>query len=133
MRRFTRRRHSPRRRRRSATFSGRTTFDGIRVRRFFLAHVLAELALDAVLLRADPTVADGFYAAFADADFARRHALDGNAVGKSLPELPGVLTRFARSRYLYSYAEDEGVATGLSRVCARGRGRTRLRARITRG
>ena len=42
-------------------------------------------------------------------------------VGKPLPDLPTVLTRFARSRYLYSYAEDEGVATGLSRLCARAR------------
>ena len=98
-----------------------TPFDGIRVRRFFLAHVLTELALDAVLLRADLTVADGFYANFADADRAAITRWTEAAVAKPLPELPAVLTRFARSRYLYSYANDAGVATGLSRLCGRAR------------
>ena len=96
-------------------------FEGIRVRRFFLAHVLTELALDAVLLRSDPTIADDFYAAFAAADRARVTRWTEAAVGGLLPDLPAVLTRFARSRYLYQYAEDEGVAMGLSRVCARAR------------
>ena len=97
------------------------TFDGIRVRRFFLAHVLTELALDAVLLRADVSVADDYYAAFTEADFAAVTHWAEDAVGTSLPELPAVLTRFSRSRYLYSYGEDEGVATGLSRLCGRAR------------
>jgi hypothetical protein len=96
-------------------------FQGIRVRRFFVAHVLTELALDAVLLRRDPTIADDFYAAFAAADHARVTRWTETAVGRPLPNLPAVLTRFARSRYLYQYEEDEGVATGLSRVCARAR------------
>lgn len=98
-----------------------TVFEGIRVRRFFLAHVLTELALDAVLLRADPTIAAEFYAAFAGADFAAVTRWTENAVSSPLPELPAVLTRFAHSRYLYQYREDEGVATGLSRLCARAR------------
>ena len=99
----------------------RTPFDGIRVRRFFVAHVLVELALDAALLRADPAIANGFYAAFTAADFAAVTRWTQQAVGVPLPDLPAVLTRFARSRYLYSYGEDEGVATGLSRVCGRAR------------
>ena len=97
------------------------TFEGIRVRRFFLAHVLVELALDAILLRGDSSTADDFYAAFAAADRARVTRWTEAAVGRPLPDLPAVLTRFARSRYLYQYAEDEGVATGLSRLCARAR------------
>ena len=98
-----------------------TPFDGIRVRRFFVAHVLTELALDAVLLRRDPTVADDFYAAFAAADYAQVTGWTGDAVGQRLPDLPAVLARFAGSGYLYQYGEDEGVATGLSRLCARAR------------
>ncbi len=98
-----------------------TAFEGIRVRRFFLAHVLPELALDAVLLRRDPTVADEFYEAFAAADRAQVTRWTGMAVGKPVPDLPAVLTRFARSRYLNSYGEDAGVAKGLSRLCARAR------------
>lgn len=96
-------------------------FEGIRVRRFFVAHVLTELALDAVLLRRDPTIADDFYTAFAAADRACVTRWTEAAVGQPLPGLPAVLTRFARSRYLYQYAEDEGVATGLSRLCTRAR------------
>lgn len=98
-----------------------TTFDGIRVRRFFVAHVLTELALDAVLLRADISVADSFYKAFENADFPTVTRWAEAAVGVPLLTLPDVLTRFDRSRYLYQYGEDEGVATGLSRVCARAR------------
>ena len=93
-------------------------FDGIRVRRFFVAHVLVELALDAVLLRRDSTVAHDFYTAFA-ADYADVMRWTEATVGQSLPALPTVLKRFAESRYLEEYREDEGVATGLSRLCAR--------------
>jgi len=96
-------------------------FQGIRVRRFFLAHILVELALDAVILRSDPTVADDFYTSFAAADRAHVTRWTETVVGQPLPDLPAVLTRFARSRYLYSYGEDEDVATGLSRLCARAR------------
>lgn len=99
----------------------RVPFDGIRVRRFFVSHVLTELALDAVLLRANPAIADEFYGAFADASQVVITQWTENTLGASLPYLPAVLMQFAHSRYLYGYAEDEGVATGLSRVCARAR------------
>ena len=98
-----------------------TLFKDIRVRRFFVAHVLTELALDAVLLRRDPTIADDFYTAFAAADYAGVTRWTENAIGQPLPVLPSVLERFAQSRYLYQYGEDAGVATGLSRLCARAR------------
>ncbi len=96
-------------------------FAGIRVRRFFVAHVLVELVLDAALLRADPAIADDFYAAFAAADPVAVTRWAEAAVVRPLPALPGVLARFTRSRYLFSYAEDAGVAEGLSRVCGRAR------------
>jgi len=99
----------------------KTTFEGIHVRRFFLAHVLTELALDAVLLRAHFDIAEDFYTAFAEADFDAVKRWTEAAVGKPLPELPAVLKRFAQSRYLFHYADDEGVATGLSLLCARAR------------
>lgn len=99
----------------------RAAFEGIRVRRFFVAHVLTELALDAVLLRSDSGIADDFYTAFTAADHARVTHWTETAVGQPMPNLPAVLTRFARSRYLYQYGENEGVATGLSRLCARAR------------
>lgn len=94
-------------------------FDGIRVRRFFAAHVLTEMVLDAVLLRAEPALADKFYAAFAAADGAATTQWAEAVTGKPLPNLPGVLTRFARSGYLRGYAENAGVATGFSNLCRR--------------
>lgn len=96
-----------------------TTFEGIRVRRFFAAHVLTEMVLDAVLLRAEPALADRFYADFADADPAAVTRWAETVTGKPLPSLPGVLTRFVRSRYLQRYDTDEGVATGFSNLCRR--------------
>ena len=94
-------------------------FDGIRVRRFFAAHVLTEMALDAALLRAEPGLAEEFYAAFADADFPGAARWTAAVTGKPLPDLPGVLMRFVHSQYLHEYAEDSGVATGFSNVCRR--------------
>ena len=96
-------------------------FQGIRVRRFFVAHVLAELALDAALLRADPALGEQFYAMFAQADFNAVTRWAEHETGRPLPRLPDVLARFAASRYLLSYITDEGVATGLSRTCLRAR------------
>lgn len=94
-------------------------FKGMRVRRFFVAHVLTELVLDAVLLRTDPALADRFYSAFTAADFDAAALWTEKATAKSLPHLPYVLTRFAHSQYLRHYAEDDGVATGLSNLCRR--------------
>lgn len=94
-------------------------FEGMRVRRFFVAHVLTELVLDAVLLRADLSLADRFYGAFAAADFEAARRWTEAVTGRSLPHLPHVLARFAQSQYLRHYAEDDGVAMGLSNLCRR--------------
>lgn len=94
-------------------------FEGIRVRRFFAAHVLTEMVLDAVLLRQEPALADEFYEAFADADRVAVTQWAETITGKPLPNLLDVLTRFARSRYLRGYAEDGSVATGFSNLCRR--------------
>jgi hypothetical protein len=94
-------------------------FVGIRIRPFFLAHVMAELCLDAVLLRADPALANEFYTAFAQADVHETTLWAETALETPLPSLPRVLDRFNRSRYLESYASDSGVAEGLTRLCYR--------------
>ncbi len=94
-------------------------FEGMRVRRFFVAHVLTEMALDAALLRADPALAGRFYGAFALADLGAAARWAEAVTGRPLPGLVPVLTRFASSQYLREYARDDGVATGLSRLCRR--------------
>ena len=92
-----------------------------RVRRFFLAHILVELALDAALLRRDPALGEDFYAAFSAANGQAITRWAEVAVARPLPALPMVLERFAASRYLLQYQTDEGVATGLSHLCIRAR------------
>ena len=98
-----------------------TPFKGLRVRRFFAAHILTELALDAVLLRADTSLADNFYAAFAAADFAAVTRWAEAITGRPLPNLTAALMRFAGAEYLRQYASDDGVAFGLSQICGRAR------------
>ena len=94
-------------------------FEGIRVRRFFAAHVLTEMVLDAVLLRSEPTLANEFYAVFSVAEGAAVMHWAEAVTGRPLPILPEVLGRFVRSGYLRGYAEDGGVATGFSNLCRR--------------
>ena len=94
-------------------------FKNMRVRRFFVAHVLTELVLDAALLRAGPTLAERFYGAIAAADFEMASRWTEAVTAKSLPHLPHVLRRFADAQYLRHYAEDDGVAMGLSNLCRR--------------
>lgn len=107
-------------------------FVGMRLRPFFLAHVLAELALDAALLRAEPGLADAFYADFDAADFPHATRWTETTLQLPLPDLPGVLTRFGRSRYLARYTDDAGVADGLTALCARARQDTFEGANFTR-
>jgi len=94
-------------------------FREMRVRRFFFAHILVELALDAALLRANSAVGEDFYAAFSAADMGSVTGWTEAVLARPLPELPFVLKHFAASRYLLHYRTDEGVAEGLSRLCAR--------------
>jgi hypothetical protein len=96
-------------------------FGGIRVRRFFVSHILVELALDAALLRNMPHLGEEFYAAFSAADFDNITLWTVVATARPLPHLTSVLERFADSRYLLHYLSDEGVAQGLSGLCIRAR------------
>ena len=96
-------------------------FVDMRVRGFFVSHILVELALDAALLRNMPQLGEEFYAAFSAADFDCITRWAEAATARPLPDLPSVLQRFADSRYLMQYLSDEGIAQGLSRLCIRAR------------
>ncbi|MDQ2799807.1 MAG: hypothetical protein M3Y13_09210 [Armatimonadota bacterium] len=96
-------------------------FKDMRVRVFFVAHILVELVLDAALLRADGDLADRFYADFCAADAGVVTRWAEAALGKPLPTLPAVLARFGAHQYLRHYSTDQGVAEGLTRVCGRAR------------
>lgn len=99
----------------------RAGFTNMRARRFFLAHVLTELALDAHLVRQEPALVDTFYAYCADADGMQITRWAEAATLRPLPALPQTLARFAEFQYLRFYADDAGVAEGFNRLCARAR------------
>lgn len=96
-------------------------FTDMRVRVFFVAHILVELALDAALLRADGDLANRFYADFCAAEAFVVAGWAEAALGMSLPALPQILARFGAHQYLRHYGTNQGVAEGLTRVCARAR------------
>jgi hypothetical protein len=86
---------------------------------FFLAHVFVEVALDAVLLRRDPALADHFYAQFEAGDLTVVADETARLGKRPVPHLAGTLARFARARYLFDYATDDGLARALSRIARR--------------
>ncbi len=96
-------------------------FAAMRARRFFLAHVLTELALDAFLIRQQPALVDTFYACCVKADAAQITRWAEAVTCRPLPALPQTLARFADFQYLRYYADDAGVAEGFNRLCARAR------------
>ena len=96
-------------------------FEGVRVRAFFLAHVLTEMALDAHLLRMRPELADWYYGHLEAADARAVTDWAQQATGRALPLLPQVLMRFGERQYLRHYATDAGVTEGVNRLCARAR------------
>jgi hypothetical protein len=87
-------------------------------RRFFVAHVFVEIALDGLLLQEDAGLAADFYAKFAECDLGRVAADTGLLLGLGAPALGvgRVLHRFAESRYLCAYASPSGMATALRRA-----------------
>ena len=90
-------------------------------RTFFLVHAAVEIALDGWLLRDGLTLADDFYARFAAADLpgivAKTAAL--LRLGGPPLALARTIDRFVESRYLYHYAEPDGQAEALVRLCRR--------------
>jgi hypothetical protein len=89
------------------------------VRASTLAHVLTEMLVDAELMRADPTLLaryhDGLDALDLDviAEFSR------HATRRPLLELPTLIERFLRSRFLGRYLDDDGLFDCLQGVCRR--------------
>lgn len=85
-------------------------------RTFFLAHVFVEIALDGVLIRRDPGLADDLYGQLATVKGNELAQACETMTGRPLPDLPGALARFTSARYLYQYASNEGLARSLDRI-----------------
>jgi hypothetical protein len=90
---------------------------------FFLAHAFVEIALDGWLIRQDPEIARDFYAQFDASNLAEVVTDTGRLLGRETPllGLAHTLERFTEAQYLYSYAEESGMAEALYRVCHRAR------------
>ncbi len=88
-------------------------------RRFFVAHVFVELALDARLLARFPDLPTDLYAALSESLAGDLVAQAQTLLGKPAPHLQGTATRFIEHGFLYDYATPEGLAESLTRVCHR--------------
>ncbi len=88
-------------------------------RRFFLAHVMTELALDAAILATEPALPDDLYGSLAAALRDGLVPLTETISGKSAPNLRTTAERFIESRYLHGYSSAEGLASSLIRACKR--------------
>ncbi len=86
-----------------------------------LGHILTEMLVDACLMRADPTLLPRYYAGLDSIGEDVVTAFSRRATGRPLLELPVLLQRFKRSRFLELYASDEGVLDCLTGVCQRAR------------
>jgi len=93
--------------------------DDPRMRAAFFGHVLAEMLLDAALIARAPRRLDRYYRAL-DAVDARALA-DGAApwLSRETARLAPFLERFRAGRWLYGYADDQGLAQRVAGVARR--------------
>ncbi len=90
-------------------------------RRFFLAHILVEIALDGVLVNQCPELSDDLYACL---EICGSAAITAQTVAllraeTSLPELTVTIDRFVAAHYLPSYGDFDGQVEALCRVYRR--------------
>jgi hypothetical protein len=85
-------------------------------RRFFIAHVMTELAMDSVVLARQPALPDDLYGCLSE-------SLDDGLVeqtealaGRPTPNLQATIERFLASRFLYQYATPAGLASSMIRI-----------------
>lgn len=98
------------------------------VRASTLAHVLTEMLIDAALMRADETLLGRYHDGLDALDVDVIAAFSRSATSRALPELPTLIDRFRRSRFLGSYLDDDGLFDCLHGVCRRARLETPARA-----
>ncbi len=86
-----------------------------------LAHVLTEMLVDAALMQADATLLARYHDGLDALDVDVIAAFARAATKRPLPELPTLIDRFRRSRFLASYLDDDGLFDCLVGVCRRAR------------
>jgi hypothetical protein len=82
----------------------------------FLSHIAVELALDGLIVAADPEIGSGFYDALDAIDPARLGAALSEVVGPHAAAFGPLFADFRSRRHLLGYATPENVAASLSRI-----------------
>jgi len=103
--------------------AGRLNAAGEKVRGFFLAHIVLEVLLDAVLLERELDLALHFYGSLEQADVAAAVRATSEAAGSPRDErgFARFATRFVEARFLEDYREDAGATKRVARVLERAR------------
>lgn len=85
-------------------------------RRFFVAHVITELALDSVVLAQQPDLPEELYTALSESLKMQLITQTETLAARVVPNLPDTIERFVESRFLYRYATPPGLATSMIRI-----------------
>lgn len=89
------------------------------MRPWFLGHILVELLLDASLIEGDAVGADRYYRAVDAMDAGFIAATVGRMTGKPLERLAEFIGRYAESRFLLDYADDDRLCHRVGQVLTR--------------
>lgn len=85
----------------------------------FVGHILIEMLLDANYLIARPKIMAEYYNRFDDLPLEQIGDCVNRITGKPTSAIPETLQRFAKTRFLYDYAEDESIMFRLNQVMNR--------------
>lgn len=102
-----------------AVLALRTLSPDPRFRASALGHIVVEMLLDAAVAEAKPGAVERYYQALDEIDDELLASLARTWTSQPLPNLPTLLDRFRRARFLFSYLTDDGVVDSLEGVCWR--------------
>ncbi len=85
----------------------------------FVGHILIEMLLDANYVIAQRQWVDRYYGLFEGAPLEKIEACVNTITGKPSDRIAETLRRFAATRFLYDYADDEKLLMRLNQVMAR--------------
>jgi hypothetical protein len=85
----------------------------------FVGHILVEMLMDATLIARAPSTADRYYAAIESVSAEKIQSVVNQMTPYSTRELAPVISRFAESRFLYDYLDNDKLLMRLNQVMNR--------------
>ncbi|WP_047814870.1 hypothetical protein [Rhodopirellula islandica] len=85
----------------------------------FVGHILIEMLLDSNLIEDRPEIGERYYALFEEVPLDEISLAVQKITGKSTDKIPSTLQRFASTRFLYDYLNDDTLLMRLNQVMAR--------------